>query len=70
MKKVRKAAGNARKAAGNVRETTARARKIADAAITAGAVIKQTADVIDAITQSAAARGRKTASRSPKSTKK
>jgi len=70
VKTVRKAAVKVRKAAGNVRATTARARKIGDAAITAGAVIKQTADVVDAITQTAAKRRKLSAPRSRKSTKK
>jgi len=62
MKKVRKAV--------NVRATTARARKIGDAAITAGAILKQTADVVDAVAQTTGTRRRKVTSPSRKSTKK
>ena len=62
VKKVRKAV--------NVRATTARARKLGDAAITAGAILKQTADVVDAVAQTTSSRRRKIASRSRKTTRK
>lgn len=67
--KGRSAVKKARKAV-NVRATTARARKLGDAAITAGAILKQTADVVDAVAQTTSTRGRKVASRSRKTTKR
>lgn len=68
VKKTRSAVTKVRKRV-NVRATTARARKLGDAAIVAGAIIKQTADAIDTVAQAAASR-KKAASRSRKSAKK
>jgi hypothetical protein len=45
-----------KKAAANVHQTAARARTLGENIVTAGEMLKQTADVVDAMTQRAAER--------------